>query len=142
MAVATKVPEILPWKQAYCVGVANFDGHHRELVRLINEFHESMAMGRSREIHEYVLTRLIKYAADHFRAEESVMQANAYSGLEVHKAEHRKFMHTVKHFQKDFLAGRSVPTIDLMMFLRDWFSQHTQGTDQRYVPFLKGRGIV
>jgi hemerythrin-like metal-binding protein len=141
MAVATKVPEILPWKQAYGVGVANFDGHHRELVRLINEFHEAMANGRSREILEYVLARLIKYAKDHFRAEEVVMQAHAYPGLEVHKAEHRKFLHTVVSFQKNFLAGRSMPNIDVMAFLRDWFSSHTQGTDQRYVPFLKERGI-
>jgi hemerythrin len=77
MAVATKVPEILPWKQAYSVGVTNFDGHHWELVRLINEVHEAMATGRSREILDYALARLIKYAAYHFRAEESVMQAHA-----------------------------------------------------------------
>ncbi len=88
MAVATKVPEILPWKQTYSVGVGNFDGHHRELVRLINEFHEAMATGRSREILEYLLARLIKYAKFHFRAEESVMQAHAYAGLEVHKFAH------------------------------------------------------
>jgi hemerythrin-like metal-binding protein len=142
MAMATKVPEILPWKQAYSVGVANFDGHHRELVRLINEFHEAMAMARSREILDYVLDRLIKYAGYHFRAEESVMQAHAYPGLEVHKFEHRKFLHKVKSFHKDFLAGRSMPTIDVMVFLKDWLINHIQGTDQRYSPFLKGRGIV
>lgn len=142
MAVETKVPEILPWKQTFSVGVCNFDGHHRELVRLINELHEAMALGRSREIIEYVLTRLIKYAVDHFRAEESVMQAHAYPGLEVHKAEHRKFLQTVRNFQKDYLAGKAMPPIDVMVFLRDWFSHHTQGIDQRYVPFLKQRGVV
>jgi hemerythrin-like metal-binding protein len=142
MPVANKVPEILPWKPAYSVGVANFDGQHLEFVRLINEFHEAMATGRSREILEYVLARLIKYAKDHFRAEESVMQAHAYPGLEVHKFEHREFLQTVTRFQKDFLAGRTMPTIDIMVFIRDWFSNHTQGTDQRYAPFLKERGIV
>ena len=142
MGTATKVPEILPWKQAYSVGVANFDGQHRELVRLINEFHEAMALGRSREILMDVLARLIRYAQDHFRAEEAVMQAHAYPGLEVHKAEHRNFLQTVMGFQKSFLAGTAMPTIDLMVFLRDWFSNHTQGTDQRYVPFLKERGVV
>jgi len=71
-----------------------------------------------------------------------VLQAHAYPGLEVHKAEHRKFIHNVKSFQRDFLAGRTMPTIDIMVFLRNWFSNHTQGTDQRYAPFLRGRGIV
>jgi len=142
MPVATNVPEILPWNQAYSVGVCNFDGHHRELVRLINEFHEAMVRGQSREVIEYVLARLIKYAVDHFRAEINVMQAHAYPGLEVHKAEHRTFLQAVVRFQKEFVAGRSMPTIDLMIFLRDWFSKHTQGTDQRYVPFLKERGVV
>ncbi len=142
MVMATKVPEILPWKQAYSVGVANFDGHHRELVRLINEFHEAMATGRSREILEYLLARLIKYAKFHFRAEESVMQAHAYAGLEVHKFAHRKFLRQVRSFQKDYLAGKSMPTIDVMVFLKDWLVNHIQGTDQRYVPFLKERGIV
>jgi len=60
MGLASKVPEILPWEQAYSVGVANFDGHHRELERLINEFHEAMATGCSREILEYLIARLIK----------------------------------------------------------------------------------
>jgi hemerythrin-like metal-binding protein len=101
-----------------------------------------MATGRSREILEYLLARVIKYARYHFRAEDSVMQAHAYPGLEVHKAEHREFLHTVVSFQKDFLAGRSMPTIDVMVFLRDWFSNHTQGTDQRYAPFLKERGVI
>ncbi len=35
-----------------------------------------------------------------------------------------------------------MPTIDVMVFLRDWFSNHIQGTDQRYAPFLKERGFV
>jgi len=141
MGVATTISEILPWKPEYSVGVANFDGHHRELVRLINEFHEAMAGGQSREILEYVLARLIKYASDHFRAEESVMQAHAYPGLEVHRYEHRKFLDTVQNFQRDFHAGKTFPTIDVMFFLRDWFKNHTQGTDQKYVPFLKEKGV-
>jgi hemerythrin len=62
--------------------------------------------------------------------------------MEVHKTERRKFIHAVVGFQKDFLAGRSLPTIDLMVFLKDWLINHIQGTDQRYKPFLKKRGIV
>jgi hemerythrin len=142
MPVAVQVQEILPWKEEFSVGVATFDGQHRELVRLINELHEDMALGRSAEILDYVLARLIKYAREHFRAEESVLHAHAYPRLQVHKAEHMKFIHSVVSFQKDFLAGRSKPTIELMIFLRDWFSNHTQGTDQSYVPFLKKRGLA
>ena len=142
MHAAKTVPEILPWSQLYSVGVCNFDGHHRELARLINEFHEAMSNGRSQEILDYVLTRLIRYAHDHFKAEEDVLQAHAYPGLEVHKVEHREFLKTVRHFQQGFLAGKAMPNIDVMVFLRDWFSKHTQGTDQKYAPFLKERGVV
>lgn len=94
------------------------------------------------EILDYVLDRLIAYAYEHFSAEEHVLAAHAYPGLEVHRYEHRKFLDTVRKFQQGFRAGRFSPNIDVMFFLRDWFKNHTQGTDQRYVLFLKQRGIT
>lgn len=141
MGGATNVPELIHWSQAYSVGVSTFDGQHRGLVNLINEFHSAMASGRSNEILEYVLERLINYAQEHFSAEEHVLEAHAYPGLEVHRYEHRKFLNAVRTFQQGFRAGKASPTVDVMFFLRDWFKNHTQGTDQRYVPFLKEKGI-
>jgi hemerythrin len=137
----TSVLELIPWSQAYSVGVGNFDGQHRGLVSLINEFHSAMVSGQSSEILEYVLDRLIKYAREHFSAEEHVLEAHAYPGLEVHRYEHRKFLDSMRKFQQDCRAGKAVPTVDVMFFLRDWFKKHTTGTDQRYVPFLKLKGV-
>jgi hemerythrin-like metal-binding protein len=141
MGGATEVPELIHWGPAFSVGISNFDGHHRAFVYGINEFHSAMVSGRSNEILDYVLDRLIQGAAEHFAAEEHVLEAHAYPGLEVHRYEHRKFLNAVRKFHQDFRAGKAVPTVDVMFFLRDWLKNHIQGTDQRYVPFLKEKGV-
>lgn len=141
MAGTPQITELIPWSQAYSVGISSFDWQHRGFVSLINEFHLAMASGRSKEILEYVLDRLVAYAREHFAAEEHVLEAHAYPGLEVQRYEHRKFLDAVRRFQQDFEAGKVLPTVDVMFFLRDWFRNHTQGTDQRYVPFLKQNGV-
>jgi hemerythrin len=141
MGGTTEITELIHWISAYSVGINNFDGQHRGIVSLINEFHAAMVGGRSKEILEYVLDRLISYAHEHFSAEEHVLAAHAYPGLEVQKYEHRKFLDSIRRFQQDFQTGRASPSVDVMFFLRDWLKNHIQGTDQRYVPFLKAKGI-
>src|SRR5579864_6791755 len=122
------VSELIQWSPAYSVGISNFDIHHRAFVYGINEFHSAMMSGRSKEILDYVLERLIKGAVEHFAAEEHVLEAHTYPGLEVHRYEHQKFLNTVRKFQQDFRAGLATPTLDVMYFCRDWLKNHIQGT--------------
>ena len=141
MSGEKEIPELFHWNSTYSVGINTFDSQHRGLVGLINEFHMAMVSGRSKEIMEYVLERLVKYSQEHFATEEHVLAAHAYYGLEVQRYQHRKFVEAIERFQRDYREGKVVPTVDGMFFLKDWLKNHLIGTDQKYMPFLKEKGL-
>jgi hemerythrin len=141
MPVATKV-EIMPWKAECSVGIKQIDEQHQRLVRLLNELHQAMYEGKSREVMAGVLSQLVvDYTKGHFASEERLMQGYLYPGYAAHKAEHDQLTKTVLKFQQELTAGKVVMSIDLLEFLKNWLREHTMGTDQQYSPFLKSKGV-
>jgi hemerythrin len=48
----------------------------------------------------------------------------------------------VGNFKQRFAAGDATVAMELMDFLKDWLVNHINGTDRKYVPFLKGKGVA
>jgi len=140
MPVATKV-EIMPWKAEYSVGINQIDEQHQRLVRLLNELHQAMYDGKSREVMTGVLSQLVDYTKGHFATEERLMQGYLYPGYTAHKAEHDQLTKTVLKFQQELTTGKAVMSIDVLEFLKNWLRNHILGTDQKYSPFLKSKGV-
>jgi len=44
-------------------------------------------------------------------------------------------------FKKEFEAGTSSVTPQLMMFLQEWLRNHIQNVDQQYGDFLNAHGV-
>jgi len=139
MPAATAV--LIPWTDAYSVGIAAFDCQHKVLVDLINELHHAMIARRAKESLGGVLASLVKYTKSHFAAEEGLMQAHQYPDLVNHKAEHQRFTQTIMEFQGRFQRNEVSVTIDLMDFLKDWLTKHIMGVDKKYTPYLSARGV-
>lgn len=43
--------------------------------------------------------------------------------------------------QKEIDRGDATISMELMDFLADWLTTHIKGTDKKYVPYLKGKGV-
>ncbi len=129
------------WKDSYSVKVAAMDGHHKKLFDLVNELHEAMSKGHGKDVAGDVLKRLIDYTVHHFSAEEKLMEKHQYPGLVAHLAEHKALTDKVLAFQKEFAAGTSNVTPQLMTFLQQWLRNHIQTVDQRYSDFLNSHGV-
>ncbi len=43
--------------------------------------------------------------------------------------------------QKEFQLGKVTITLDTMNFLQDWLTKHILGTDHKYGPYLKSKGV-
>lgn len=133
---------LLTWTETYAVKVRAFDAQHRRLFDLINKLHDSMMMGRGSEVLKPVLLELIKYTEDHFAAEESMMQRWAYPAYATHRLEHVAFTSKVRAFAAEFESGRTVLSVELMNFMRDWLAKHICGTDQKYSAYLNAKGVA
>lgn len=83
------------------------------------------------------LNSLVNYTKTHFASEEALMQKYRYPEYLQHKAEHDKLTAQVVAFQSDFTAGRSMMTVDLLHFIKNWLAHHIGQIDQKVASFLK-----
>jgi len=128
---------LFKWNDGFLVGNPEIDAQHKRLFQLADQLHDAMTAGKAKETLSQTLASLIGYTRVHFASEERLMQKHAYPDYAVHKAEHDKLTAKVLDFQKDFNAGRSVMTIDLMQFLKNWLANHIGQTDKKVAAHIK-----
>jgi hemerythrin len=131
---------LVKWSNDFSVNIAEVDDQHKKLVRMINELHEAMKLGKGREILDRILNNMVDYAKVHFATEERLMKQYSYPGYLNHKAEHDLFVKKVSEFYEEFQQGR-ISAIDVMNFLKDWLVKHILGSDKKYGPFLNSKGV-
>lgn len=132
---------LIPWKDNYSVNIAAIDEQHKKLIAMINQLHESMSQGQGKVVLGDLLNDLIAYTASHFAAEERLMQEHDYPEYIAHKEKHEKMKAKVLALQSDYKQGKIALTLDVSKFLQDWLDKHILGTDKKYAPFLKERGV-
>ena len=132
---------IFQWSDKYSVKVKELDDQHKKLVALLNELHDGMSSGKSKEAMAVVLDGLVKYTVSHFANEEQYMSRLKYPGELAHKAEHKKLVDQVAKFQKDYQNGQAALSLEIMNFLKSWLTGHIQNTDMKYSQFFNDKGI-
>ncbi|HKN18547.1 MAG TPA: bacteriohemerythrin [Dissulfurispiraceae bacterium] len=133
---------LMAWSDNLSVNVAQIDEQHKKLVGILNDLHDAMKQGKGNDVTGNVLSGLVQYVASHFATEEKLMKTHAYPDYLKHKFEHDALTKQALDLQNQFQEGKSVLTIELMKFLKDWLSKHILGTDKKYGPFLNSKGIV
>ncbi len=138
---AAKQPkqEFITWSDSFAVGYEKIDDQHKTLVKLVNELHFNMTAGRTRETLMSTLKSLTDYTAYHFKTEERMMEKNNYPDFEKHKKQHDKFVEKVVEFKKQFEAGDTHVSEDILNFLRDWLLNHIAKTDKQLGSFMNSR---
>ncbi len=95
---------LFTWSSNYSVKVKRFDEDHQQLFAIINELHDGMKAGRSKDVMHDVLTKLLRYTERHFTAEEAVMKELGYTQLPAHIEQHRKFTGKIKEVADQYKA--------------------------------------
>lgn len=127
---------IIDWNQGLVTGFYEIDQQHEHLVGLINNAHDTYVEGASKESLEPLLDELVDYATYHFAAEERYMQNQSYPDRENHNHEHDKFSARVIAFQQDFAAGRAHLSLEVLLFMKNWLTNHIMHTDMAMGAYL------
>ena len=122
------------WTPDLSTDVPALDEQHKAIFQWLSELESATADQRTL-FGVYVLTRLKHYMREHFAAEEAMMKAAGYPGLEQHHAEHAKFRVKLEEIQLKSI-GEDTST-DTVHFLTNWLTHHIAITDMAYVPYLK-----
>lgn len=133
---------LIDWNDNLSVNIKEVDSEHKKLIGMINELHSAMGAGKGKDALGKVLAGLVEYTKTHFSYEENLMQKHNYPGYVSHRGLHDALVKKVLDLQSNFQAGKSLVTVEVMNFLKDWLTNHIQNTDRKYGPFLNGKGVV
>jgi hemerythrin len=129
---------LFDWKAEYAVGHPQIDSQHKRLYQLAADLHSAMVGGKAKDVLNVTLNNLIAYTKGHFANEERLMQMNHYPDYAKHKVLHDALTARVISFQKEFAAGRTSLSVDLLKFLSDWLRHHIGETDRKLARFVDG----
>ncbi|MBI5307325.1 MAG: hemerythrin family protein [Planctomycetes bacterium] len=132
----------ITWNDGLSVNVKEIDAHHKKLIGLINQLHDSMLEGKGKEASGKILSALVDYTASHFTYEEKLFKQYGYPEYDAHRKDHEDLIRQVKDFKSQFDKGTLGLTLKLMTFLKDWLNNHILGTDKKYVVFLNSKGVA
>jgi hemerythrin len=129
------------WEPKYSVNIELIDKQHKTLVDTINQLHEAMKQGKSKEVLGGILDNLINYTKNHFTTEENFFQRFDYKEKVFHTMEHDGFVKKAVEFKKSFDAGNSMISVEVLNFLSNWIKNHILVNDKKYPEFLNSKGI-
>ncbi len=131
----------LTWTPNMATGIASMDAEHRNLIAAHNDLVEALADGVAADV-AASLGRLLAMTQDHFRHEEDVMRATAFSGLSRHEVEHDLII-TEFYNARHRLLGGVIRTLDpaMMRQFKRWFVDHVTEMDFDYVAHLLDHGV-
>lgn len=133
---------LMEWNEKLSVGVPSIDAQHKKLVAMLNELYDAMQAKHSQEALGKVLDGLISYTASHFKYEEELFAKTGYHDASEHKKEHDDLTKQVLAVKKKYQEGASTSlSMEVLNFLRKWLLNHIQGSDKKYGPHLKAKGI-
>jgi hemerythrin-like metal-binding protein len=131
----------MTWSSKYSVGVKVLDEQHIVLFQLINNLHEAMMKGQAQTFTGPLLHKLADYTRTHFTAEEKMMAATSFPGLAAHCKIHLALIKQVETFAGRYDTGKTLLSLDLLNFLRDWLNNHILKSDHEYGSWLNEHGV-
>ena len=128
---------LLSWSDQYLIGNDIIDTEHKELFRLINDFHTHWVDAQDRRDIARVLNQLIAYAQMHFQHEENIMEAAGYPNLLQHQHTHEALIDSSFQLHQSYSEGNLHLEINTMKFVRNWLIEHILKSDYLFRDFLK-----
>jgi hemerythrin-like metal-binding protein len=132
---------LLTWSNKYSVGVHVLDYQHRRLIGILNGLHAAMLKGRAQKIAGPLLDNLLEFARQHFSTEERMMPESGYADLAEHRAKHQELAGKIDGYVGRYRKGDHSVYLPLLIFLRDWQTDHWQKEDQANGPCLNAHGV-
>jgi hemerythrin-like metal-binding protein len=129
------------WNAKYSVGIKEIDSHHMQLVEMLNHLYDAMLQGKGNQEIQQVIDDLINYTSFHFSYEEKLFKQYGYPDAAAHHNEHEALKAKVIEYKEKIQKGQAGTTIMVANFLKDWLTNHILGSDQKYAPFLKSKGL-
>jgi hemerythrin len=128
---------LIEWDYTYELGIETIDGHHRQLIELLNQTYDLLLHSADKAEIQTILQELLRYTEYHFAAEEQLMNEAGYKGLVPHIAKHDGFKDRLAVLLEDYRSGSPDVNTDMVLFLSVWLRKHILHDDRKFASYLK-----
>ncbi len=119
--------------------VPSIDVEHALQVDLVEALGRAVSEGKSREVADEILEKLLDLTRVHFLAEELMMRMEGYPGYEAHLAEHGELLAELLKLRSARERSDRPMTPDAVDGLRSWLAGHIRTQDRAFAAFLAAR---
>jgi hemerythrin len=132
----------IEWQEEYSVGVKELDDQHKNLLNIINslllEKQEKITGDKLSEI----ISSMVHHAYIHFATEERYLEEVHYPDFKQHVLEHISFIFRTLELSLKVKEGTMNNQLELLNYLKEWYSSHVLGADRLYVPYLRAKRVT
>jgi hypothetical protein len=128
------------WSERYSVGIELLDSQHQKLLSLCRDAAQNLDTPGKAGLHAFqtILNDMSLYAEEHFRTEESLLEAYGYPAADAQKTEHEDYRSRLSDFLISTMQ-RDMDRAEIKAFLLHWWVQHILLSDMDYKEFLGQR---
>lgn len=126
------------WLPEYSVGDETLDNQHKKLLSIcveISALSHDKSAGFSERFHD-ILHDLSKYAGEHFKHEEHILDELHYDELSEQKQEHRGYFEALSEILFDAIEGK-LDIARLDDFTGKWWVSHILESDMKYKRYFE-----
>ncbi|MDP3902058.1 MAG: bacteriohemerythrin [bacterium] len=131
------------WDQSYSVGVKIIDVQHKKLFSLISDLYFATERNFDKKTVSVddIINNLTAYVEFHFGTEEKYFKEFKYDKTESHTEEHHFYERKIADFKNRYEKGEDVGE-EMMLFLKQWLSEHIKIKDKEYSKCFSEHGLV
>ncbi len=133
--------KLIEWNNHLGLNIDEIDEQHRKMFDAMNELYLAMREGKGKQFLGEALDRLTHYIEIHFRNEERYFIQYGYTEARKHREEHRYFEGKIAEFKNRAANNQLSVCIELLFFLSEWFRNHIQHIDRKYVPLFHANNL-
>jgi hemerythrin len=121
------------------LNIPSVDSEHALQIDLVEALGKAVAAGKSREVANEILEKLLDFTRVHFLAEELMMRMESYPGYEAHLGEHGELLAELQKLRTAHERSDTPVTHNAVEGLRSWLSGHVRNQDRAFADFLASR---
>jgi hemerythrin-like metal-binding protein len=123
-------------------GHNSFDKDHSEFVELTSELYYTLESKTYDIKLKNIISYLNNHSVNHFKQEEEYMLDNKYPNIYFNKhiKHHNDFLMFLNKLVESRDKNNLLLTLELILYMRDWFSNHILNEDVNMVKYIKARG--
>lgn len=129
---------LLQWREEFCIGIAEVDHEHRELIELINTLHGSLVERHQGDGVGEFLGELHARISAHFALEERIMRSRRYAKYPDHKQDHERLLDEIRDIMDGYELHGRFDGNALGAALDAWFGEHFRTRDAHLHTMLGG----